>query len=206
MDVFIVGEDDVTKTIIQRLLNFCSNEYSIIAALPARGGKIKSLIENFNILSQTNPVVLLTDLDTYDCPPTLLNRWFGSTPRNSNFLVRVAIDEAEAWLMADREGFAKYFKVPVEKIPTSRLLYPRRPSNREMDFPYKSSLYLMREIIPFTSNNEFITTMVAVDGISKGPEYNSTILPFINSWNIDNACNHSTSLQRTVNRLRQFSS
>jgi hypothetical protein len=118
--------------------------------------------------------------------------------------VRVAIDEAEAWLMADREGFAEFYKVPLNKIPESKSISRRRLEYVEMNFPYKSSLFMLREIIPFTTLTEYKTTLIAKDGISKGPEYNTSILPFIRSWDITNACRNSTSLQRTVNRLKSF--
>jgi hypothetical protein len=204
MDLYIVGEDDVTKTIIQKLLFYSSKNVKIISDLPARGGKIKSLVEKFNNLSEFNPVILLTDLDTYDCAPTLLNNWFIKNPRKPNFIVRIAIDEAEAWLMADREGFADYFRVPIDKIPTSKAVSKFRPSPIEMNFPYKSSLYMMKEIIPFTSNSTFKTKLIAKDGISKGPEYNTSIIPFIDAWNIQNASKNSSSLDRTVIRLKTF--
>lgn len=205
MDVYIVGEDDVTKTIIQKLINYCSEKYNIISSLPARGGRIKSMVGNFNLLSDQTPVILLTDLDTYDCAPILINTWFRDLTKNPNFLVRVAIDEAEAWLMADREGFSNYFKVPITRIPTSKSLLKRKPVIREMDFPYKSSLYMMREIIPHTSKQDFKISLVAKDGISKGAEYNSSLVPFIDQWDIENAIENSYSLERTVNRLRTFS-
>ena len=204
MDIFIVGEDEVTRNIIQRLVYYCSENYNILTSFPARGGRIKSLVQNYNTLSAENPVVLLTDIDTYDCAPSLINQWFSTVPKNDNFLVRVAIDEAEAWLMADREGFADYFKVPIDKIPTSKVLSRFRPSVKEMDFPYKSSLFMMRQIIPFTSKNDFKISLIPEDGISKGPLYNSSIVPFIGRWDIENAILNSTSLERTVNRLRTF--
>jgi hypothetical protein len=204
MDLYIVGEDDVTKAIIQKLLLFSSKNVTIISDFPARGGKIKSMVDKFNNLSEFNPVILLTDLDTYDCAPTLLNNWFKKIPRKPNFLVRIAIDEAEAWLMADREGFANYFKVPIDKIPNSKPISKFRPAIIEMDFPYKSSLFMMREIIPFTSFSTYKDKLLAKDGLSKGPEYNTSIIPFINSWNIQNARKNSSSLDRTVNRLEMF--
>ena len=50
MRVFIVGEDDVTYAITKRILNYCSSKFEIISELPARGGEIKSKIEEFNKL------------------------------------------------------------------------------------------------------------------------------------------------------------
>ena len=52
MRVFIVGEDDVTLTVIRRVLSYCSDNCEIIQTLPARGGQIKSKIAEFNKLSE----------------------------------------------------------------------------------------------------------------------------------------------------------
>ena len=154
MDVTIVGEDHATKAIIVRLINHIGG-FNVNRELPARGGKVKSLISNFNTLSTNQPVILLTDLDAYSCPPELLSSWFKDIIKNDNFILRIAVDEAESWLMADRIGFAKYFKVPIDKIPKSIVKSRLRPMVNEMDFPYKSSLFMLREIIPYSQSKTF---------------------------------------------------
>ncbi|MDR0895926.1 MAG: DUF4276 family protein [Prevotellaceae bacterium] len=119
MEVFIVGEDPVTKAIVERVIRYCSDAISIINELPARGGQIKRLIPEFNKLSAAYPVVLLTDLDQYQCAPLMLREFIPH--KNKNFIFNIAVDEAEAWLMADREGFADYFKIALEDMPIALL-------------------------------------------------------------------------------------
>ena len=201
MDVTIVGEDRATKEVITRLINHIGG-IQIFRELPARGGKIKSLLNNFNLLSTIQPVILLTDLDQYSCPPELLTNWFQRLPRNENFHVRVAVDEAEAWLMADREGFSQHFNIPLEYIPKSVARSRIRPDQNEMNFPYKSSLYLIREIVPHSRTKSIRESLQPSGGSNKGPLYNSTITKFIkNIWNIENACENSYSLRKTIFRL-----
>ena len=202
MEAYIIGEDQVTKFIIKRILNFCTNKFSKIHELPARGGKIKSQIYNYNILSNSNPTVLLTDLDSYDCAPTLLNILLNGINKNKDFHIRVAVDEAEAWLMADRKGFSNFFQVHIDKIPLPKVLSRLKPNIKELDFPYKSSLYFIREIIPFSKNKDLISSFTPREGAKKGPEYNISILPFIDYWNINEAMSNSYSLERTINRLK----
>jgi hypothetical protein len=115
MEVTIVGEDQATKAVILRLINYVGGFY-VGRDLPARGGRVKSLINNFNNLSATQPVVLIIDLDNYSCPPELISSLLNGLILNDNFIVRVAVDEVEAWLMADRTGFAEYFKVPIDNV------------------------------------------------------------------------------------------
>lgn len=206
MEVAIVGEDQATKDIIKRIIHYVGN-IEIAYDLPARGGKILSMIREFNNLSHSIPVVLLTDLDQYNCPPELLNKWFEKFSRNEDFHVRVAVDEAEAWLMADREGFSNYFSLPIERIPQSISKSRIAPDKNEMSFPYKSSYFLGREIIPYSTSSNIKKDMTPKSGSTKGPLYNSRISPFIkNNWDIRRAQENSYSLRRTIARMQALAS
>lgn len=203
MDVYIVGEDSATQEIIKRVISFCSAEIRIIAELPARGGQIKRDLAKFNELSKTFPVVLLTDLDAYNCAPEMLQRLMGTILKHSKFALNIAIDEAEAWLMADREGFSRYFHVPVNFIPLARSVrFKNNIYKNEMIFDYKSSLFMMNNIIPNSTKEEIIKQLKPRQGSKKGPEYNSAMEPFIrNHWDIENAMLNSDSLVRMINRI-----
>ena len=147
MKVFIVGEDPVTYAVIKRMLAHCSQDFEIISELPARGGQIKSKINEFNTLSAHTPVILLTDLDASNCAPELKNQLINQN-QNINFIFNVAVDEAEAWLMADRVGFSEYLGVDIDEIPQSaQKRQGGRKAVTEMDFRYKSSMFLTHELI-----------------------------------------------------------
>ncbi|MBM3404985.1 MAG: hypothetical protein FJY10_08870 [Bacteroidetes bacterium] len=202
MFVDVVGEDLVTQTIIERLIRQYRQDLKVRNFLPARGGQIKNLAPMYNKLG--HPIILLTDLDTYECPPELISDWFGEDDLNKHFLFRIAYGEAESWLMADREGFAKWSSVNVDLIPHSKII-DRRKMISELEFPYKPSLYMMREIIPHSINKEFLENLMPKEGAKKGPAYNSTMIPFVKQdWNIENAAQHSTSLCRTIEKLKQY--
>lgn len=203
MNVYIVGEDSATKEIIKRVIGFCSAEINIIAELPARGGQIKKDILKFNELSKSFPVVLLTDLDSFNCAPEMIRKLIGETPKEKSFILNIAIDEAEAWLMADREGFSRYFHVPVQLIPLpSSVRFKNNSYRNEMVFDYKASLYMMHRIIPNSTKEEIIKQLLPIKGSKKGPEYNSAIEPFIRDhWNIENAMLNSNSLVRMISRI-----
>lgn len=203
MNVHIVGEDDATRNIILKILRFCSTEFNIIGHLPARGGQIKSKIKEFNTLSLTTPVILLMDLDQYNCPPELKNQLIQEN-KSEHFIFNIAVDEAEAWLMADREGFSAYFKVNLDEMPESSYQRFNGPkATLEMTFPYKSSLYLTHELVKKMRNKTFQSQLTPKPNAVKGPEYNSCINPFIEShWNIENAIQNSESLRRMVERIK----
>ena len=204
MKVYIVGEDAVTTSIIKRILIYCSDCFEIISELPARGGQVKSKIKEFNELSNFYPVVLLIDLDNDDCAPLLLNRLIEN--KNDNFIFNIAVDEAEAWLMADKEGFSTYFKIKLEDMPFA---YQTKQGGKnaltEMYFAYKSSMYLTHELIKKSKSLEYKQQLTPKKGAAKGPEYNSCMLPFIqNAWDIDDARKNSDSLNRMILRVENL--
>ena len=204
MKVYIVGEDAVTFAIIRKILVHCSDSFEIITELPARGGGIKKKVQEFNNLSKSYPVILLTDLDSDTCAPVLLNRLIQN--KNDKFIFNIAVDEAEAWLMADREGFSSYFKIKLEDMPsTHQTKQGGRKLLTEMNFAYKSSMYLTHKLIQKSRSSEYKQQLIPKKGAAKGPEYNSCMLPFIqNAWNIDNACQHSDSLTRMIMKVKKL--
>jgi hypothetical protein len=204
MKVYIAGEDAVTTAVIRKILVYCSDDFEIISEQPARGGQIRAKIQEFNKLSEAYPVVLLIDLDNNDCAPQLLNQLVEN--KKDNFIFNIAIDEAEAWLMADREGFSSYFKIKLEDMPLShQTKQGGRSMVTEMCFAYKSSMYLTNELIKKSKNQEYRQQLTPKKGAKKGPEYNSCMLPFIqNSWNITNACQNSDSLNRMITRIKKL--
>ena len=185
--VYIVGEDDVTRHVIYRILSYCgAGRFTVLMELPARGGEIKNKIPNFNQLAMKFPVILLTDLDA------------------ENLVFNVAVDEAEAWLMADRDGFAKYISVDVDQLPCAGLQKQGgAKACMEMQFSCKSSYFLTHILIRESSDQTLKKQLMAKGKASKGREYNTAILPFINEcWDIESAMRNSDSLCRMVGRIK----
>jgi len=202
MKVDIVGEDEVTRAILLRLLKNFRPDIEVGNILPARGGQIVNLAPKYNKLD--SHILLLTDLDAYVCPPALLNAWFGNTPLNPKHLFRIAYGEAESWLMSDRTGFSTWIGANIDYIPES-VIIDNRKQIREIVFPYKPSLFLMLEIASKSRKQSIRDSLMSKSGAKKGPLYNSTLIPFIdNSWNIEAAILNSTSLEKAVRRIIDF--
>jgi hypothetical protein len=205
MKVYIVGEDEATREIIKRVLNYCSDDFAILMELPARGSQLKQKIPNFNELSKRFPVILLMDLDDKDCAPTIFNHFFRKNEKNDQFIFNIVIDEAEAWLMADRKNFASYFRVPTDSIPIPKQYRNKKEHYIEMSFPYKSSYYLVKEIIPLSRIKEYKEQMIPKNEAKKAKEYNSALTPFIRShWDVNNARLNSDSLNRMIIRIENL--
>jgi hypothetical protein len=197
MNVYIAGEDLVTRAVIKKALAHCSNDFYVLSDLPARGGQVRNLMDKY-------PVILLTDLDAETCAPQLL--WKLIRDKHSNFILNIAVDEAEAWLMADREGFADYFKIKIADMPSPhQTKQGGRKALTEMKFDYKPSLYLTYEPAKKIRHAEFRQQLTPKKGAAKGQEYNSCLLPFIqNRWDIDNACRNANSLSRMIDRIQNL--
>lgn len=202
MKVDIAGEDDVTRAVLLRLLKDLRPDIEVDKILPARGSQLKVLAPKYNLLNY--PIILLTDLDQYDCPPSLLSDWLPKVALNRNFLFRIAYGETESWLMADRIGFSGWMETEPDLIPVSQTI-DKFKNIREIVFPYKPSLYMMREIASKSKSKNIREGMIPKEGAKKGPLYNSTLIPFIqNIWGFHSASDHSTSLQRTIQKIINF--
>lgn len=202
MDIDIVGEDPVTQAIIERLLFDYRKDFQIVRRLPARGSEIKNLAPKYNLLN--SPVFLLTDLDAYHCPPSLIDDWFQESEISENLLFRIAQEEAETWLMADRKGFAKWLNVGIELIPEPQIIDKRR-GIMEIICPLKPSLFMMRNIASYSQNQTLREYLTPISGAKKGPGYNTAMLDFIkNVWNVENAAQNSYSLSKAIIRLKSF--
>lgn len=206
--IYLVGEDEVTKAIIRKIMTVYTPDLVVKSELPARGSEIKRKIKNFNTLSATTPVVLLTDLDTEDCAPVAKKKLLETVDEQAeNFIVNIAVDEAEAWLMADRENFAAFLGINIQDMPESTLQKQGgRNSRKEMSIPLKASYYLTHQLILLSDKEELKEQLQSQGDRCKGKEYNTALVPFIEKqWNPENAKENSDSLQRMILRLQSLS-
>ncbi|MCF8237373.1 MAG: hypothetical protein K9I85_04400 [Saprospiraceae bacterium] len=204
-EVYIVGEDAVTLEIIKRLILHLNLRVIVISELPVRGSQIKSNALKYNNLSKTYPVILLTDLNGNNCPIELIDNWFGKQQITPNLIFNIACSEAESWLVSDVSGFSRFIGVNPNLIPSVRIIDQKKPENIELDFRYKPSLFIMRELAPHSSKSDILESLMPRELAKKGPRYNITLQEFIrNHWNIDEAAINSYSLQKAITRLSRF--
>lgn len=203
IDVYIVGEDRVTRSVLQRIIKLYAPNLNIVQSIPARGGEIKSKIVAFNKLAESFPVILLEDLDTEPCPPIAKANLLRDVQELSpDFIISIAVDEAEAWLFADREGFSSYFEVPLEEVPKAEMHKLQGMKSRsEVLTNVKSSLFLTHQLISLSSNS-ILRSQIFSSTSCKGKEYNPAILPYIqDKWNPEVARESSYSLDSTIKRI-----
>jgi len=192
--VHLATEDELSEWVLRRLLDHANRGYAIGTAYGRRGfGYLRGTIANWNRAARFVPFVVLTDLDTGACPTELIEGWLKG-PKHPNLLLRVAVREVEAWLLADRSALAQYLRVTEKWVPGN----PdglRDPKAALVEVAKRSRSGEVRErIVPRRGSTA-----------KQGREYNSCLCEFVRTeWNIEEAAARSVSLHRTVARLRSF--
>lgn len=141
------------------------------------------------------PYLLLTDLDTAECAPVLIDEWLPKPlVKNHNLIFRIAVREVESWLMADREAFAGFLSVKTELIP-EEIDNLENPKAFLVGLAKNSRNRSLREdIMPKPGTNA-----------KQGPNYNNRLCEFIRStWCPLRASESSLSLERTCKAIMEF--
>ena len=139
------------------------------------------------------PALVLTDLDRPEsCPAELVRDWTRNMTRHSNLLIRVAVLEIEAWLIADRANLARWLGI-------AESVMPKTPE--ELDDPKRALVQLARR-----SRNRTLREGIVRDRgnglFTPGPNYNPELSEFVNNhWNPETARLAAPSLSRAIRRI-----
>jgi|SRR5271154_4822600 len=187
-------EDTLTEALFVKIFDSIPTEYAIRTVYNRGGnGYLKQNVNGFNNAAKGIPFLLGTDLDTYDCPPDLIDDWL-SHPKHHNLLIRVAVREVEAWVLADKQNLAGFLRIQAALIPDDVEAIPN-PKQRLVELARRSRSREMREDLCPPANS---TRKV-------GPNYNARMTAFVlQHWNLASARQHAPSLARAVDRLINF--
>ena len=192
IDVLVEGTAD--EFVAQKVIRHCGLEPGTVYGRQGVG-TLRAKLVGFNVrASFGNPILALVDfMDTrLSCPPEVAATWLPD--RSPRMLLRVVVPELEAWLLADRDGFARYFGVGVSKVP-------EKP---ELEADAKQTLVNLAR----RSNNRRIRRdVVPIEGFSAsvGPGYVGTIRDYVNNhWSVHAAETRAISLQRCLMRLMEY--
>ncbi len=187
-------EDALTESLALKILRTIPTHYATQTIYNRGGyGYLKRTMDGFNNAAKGTPFLVGTDLDKYECPPALIADWL-THPKNHNLLIRVAVREAEAWTLADRDSFASFLGINVAKMPGNVEALPN-PKEALIQLARGSRKRQLREdICPPPNSTRKI-----------GPNYNARLGSFVSeSWNPSVARLNSPSLDRTINCLVAF--
>lgn len=192
--IYIAVEDALGERLARKLLNHGARPFSIGACFGKQGKSyLQRKIKGFNSAARVTPFLVLTDLDSDECAPLLVKSWLPGRTW-PNLLFRIAVTEAESWVMADRGGLARYLGVDEKLVPA----HPdnvRNAKEKLVEIARRSTKSLLRK------------ALVPADGSSArvGPDYNGCLAVFLeNHWDIRRAIKRSPSLRRALDALLSF--
>lgn len=187
-------EDELSQAILLRLLKESGRSYAPGTVYGRRGfGYLKKTINGWNRAAKGKPFIVVTDLDTEECPPSLLDSWLAE-PKHPNLMFHVAAPEIESWLLADTTNFARFLGCAAKLMPDDPESLPD-PKAFLMSLAKKSQLSQIRwRLAPKPGSTA-----------AQGPDYNGCLGEFVKSgWNVVEAAKKSASLHRAVRRIAEF--
>jgi len=189
-----VVEDVLSLSVMQKVLAHTNRGYAVIRTLNESGvDKIRMSLSKYRNASRVLAHVVLVDLDNMPCAPALRQQW-GMAVVPDTLLFRVAVREVEAWVLADRAGFARFAGIPASKVSQA----PETLAD-----PKQALINLVRQ----SRHRRLVADLVPEQGtsMSKGPMYNERLGQFVREkWDVTAAMQAAPSLQRTVDRLKHF--
>ncbi|MDA1275905.1 MAG: DUF4276 family protein [Verrucomicrobia bacterium] len=189
--VYLAAEDEPGLAVGRRLIQD-STPLAVHREENGHGyGRLFRKAKNFQEMASLGyPVLMLTDLDAAKCAPALHRAWLGDAPR-PEFLFRIAVREIEAWLLADRDGIAKFLQITVTKIP-ERPEQLADPKKILLDLAAHAPRRLRTGFLPAPRSSAIV-----------GPEYNGLISRFVsNDWDLHAAASIAPSLGRAIAATR----
>ncbi|WP_146744899.1 hypothetical protein [Herbaspirillum rubrisubalbicans] len=189
----IVGEDDVCRALGQALIRQAQIPAQEQMALAAGGfGPFRSKIEKMNeVAARSMPVLMIADGDQDTCPVRQIGSW---KPRHQapRLQIRLAVREAESWLLADHTAFADFAGISEAAIP--------RSPDEIVDC--KSALL---RLISRSRKRILRDEMLREGQIKPGLGYNFHLISFIeNNWVAERAAERSQSVARAIPRVREI--
>ena len=158
-----------------------------------RQGKqqLRKQIRGYRNAARHAPWFILVDLDRVGCPPLLRREW-GVVDGQRGMCFRVAVQAVESWLLADREGLARFLGIARTNIPDRPDTIPD-PKRALVDAARRTRRGNVRDAI------------VPRRGAREGPLYTATLGQFVDDqWDPAAAAERSPSLASCRRRLAEF--
>jgi hypothetical protein len=189
--ILVVGEDALCCALGERLVARCLPQWELAGESIDTRGVTKlwpRLTRYAEQAKRVQPVLCIADTDG-QCVAQLRDQWL-PVPNESRLLLRLAVTEAESWVIADREAAAGALAIPASSLP-------HRPED-EPD-PKRLLLTLVARSRKRIIREEMVSS---VDRNKPGTGYNLHLRAFVRSfWEPLRAADRSPSLARAVSRI-----
>ena len=182
--VALATEDELSEAVGIRLIE----EAGMSVALTLRRGGFGYLKGNMtkwiNLVHNGTPLVVLTDSDSTGCAVHLLADWTQGKRLPKNLLLRVAVREVEAWLLADHAAFGNFLGTRGKLPPHPEALHD--PKQTLLNLAKRAPKPMRRDL-------------VAAEGAAarQGLAYNLRLCAFVRAtWRPEHAAQRCPSLAR----------
>lgn len=190
----IATEDELSEAVALRLVAEVRPALQVTQKLRRNGfGYLRSKMANWCELARHQPIFLLTDLDQVACPVEMLQQWRGTLKPPADLLMRLAIREVEAWLLADHPAMRELLGVR-GRLPTDP---------EQLPDPKAALLQLAAKC----AAREVRADLVPAKGsmASQGVGYNARLTQWVQTcWQPGRAAERAPSLAKTCIRLREL--
>ncbi len=184
-------EGNLDEAVVRRLARHCGAELGKVYGKNGRP-HLLGRIPRFNEGARLGAIwFVLVDLDQKpECAPAFVAEVLPDPATGMCF--RVAVRSVEAWLLADRRGFASWAGVRLSDLPVD-VESLEHPKGRLVDAVRQSRRRtLVDSIVPRKGS-----------GRTEGPAYTSTLSEFVaNRWDIEAAARAAPSLERAIRCLK----
>ncbi len=189
--VRIAVEGNLDEAVAERLITLCGGQPGKVAPKQGRPYVLEH-IGGYNEGARYGGLwFVLVDLDrSPECAPELVAEALPEPADSMCF--RVAVREVEAWLLADRAGFARWAGVPASRIPLD-VESIARPKEQLVDIVRRSYRRERRDaIVPRPGSRR-----------TEARDYSDTLAEFVaTDWDVEAAASAAPSLARAIRCLR----
>ena len=188
----VVGEDYLTCALGEKLVVELLPGWQMpLQSINTKGitKLVPSLPRYVQQAKHFRPVLCIADTDG-QCVKELLSKWLPQAIPEK-FALRLAVSEAESWLIADRNALAHFLEVSENKIPQSPDSI-KNPKRELLNLARHSKKKLIRQDV-----------VSQHDPNKQGTGYNQHLCAFVKThWSAQRAATNSPSLARAISRVK----
>jgi hypothetical protein len=193
--VNVAVEGFTDEIVVRRILDFVGLQCGLVRGKNGKASLLKQL-GKYNQAAQYAKWLVVIDLDNdANCAPDYIQQLLPNP--STGMLLRIAVQEIEAWLLADRERLATFLGISIKHVPNEPDL-ETDPKVTLINLARRSRKTKLRDdIVPRQKNSHPI-----------GPGYPGRILEFVeysaSRWRPDAAQENSDSLKRAITALQSW--
>lgn len=189
--IAVATEDELSEAIALRLISELQQPVYLTHILRKGGfGYLRSMMDSWRQMAQQQIMLVLTDLDRANCVVEFRDQWLAGRPAPDSLLLRIAVREVEAWVLADH--------VAMSELLGRRVVFPVEPDalpdpkQTLMGLAKKASKAIRDDLIKIRDGQ-----------LSQGLGYNARLSHWVNTvWCPQRAAALSPSLARARSRLQ----